>query len=91
MTETYFIFVLLLLVTTVAALIFHIRRLKRKHQEKLRLLYQYLTDLNEKLKQADGKITIETNYKKSLNDARVRLNKEIFDLQMSVFEEKYGK
>lgn len=91
MTETYFMFALLLLAMTVAALIFHIRGLKRKHTEKLHLLYQYLADLNERLKQSEGKIEIETNYKKSLNDARARLNKEIFDLQMSVFEEKYGK
>lgn len=90
MAFTY-LFILFSLASVVAILIARIRKLKQQHDNAMRNLYDYLNQLSEELQFADEKVKFTTDFRKSLSDAQNKLNKDIFDLQMVLFDEKFKK
>ncbi len=77
--------------TISARLLVQIRKLKKRHEMTVKNLYDYLNQLTEQLKFIDEKVKFSSDIKQSLSDAQSKLNKDIFDLQMVLFAEKFKK
>ena len=77
--------------TIVVRLLMQIRKLKQTHDNAMKSMYDYLNQLSEQLKFTDEKVKFTTDFRQSLSDAQTKLNKDIFDLQMVLFDEKFKK
>ncbi len=89
--STIFILILFSLATIVTLLLVHIRKLKQEHDNTIKVLYDYLNQLNDQLKFVDEKVKFTTDFKESLSKAQTKLNKDIFELQMVLFDKKFKK
>ena len=85
MTDFFYISVIIILGFIIYILIKRIRTIKKQHTVKLAELYRTLSKLTDKTENSYQKVQMDNNINKVISDAKIRLNEDIFDLQMDVF------
>lgn len=83
--DFFYIGIIVLLNFIILILIRKIYALKKNHQRKLAELYQKLALLNSVTKQDELKLQLNQDFSTKIENAKLRLNEDIFDLQMDVF------
>ncbi|WP_133943409.1 hypothetical protein [Epilithonimonas xixisoli] len=83
--DFFYIGIIVLLSFIISILIRKIYAIKKNHQRKLTELYQKLALLNSVTKQDELKLQLNQDFSTKIENAKLRLNEDIFDLQMDVF------
>ena len=83
--DFFYFGIIVLLSFIILILIRKIYVIKKNHQRKLTELYQKFTFQNSQTKQDDQKLQLNQEFSTKIENAKLRLNEDIFDLQMDVF------
>jgi predicted Holliday junction resolvase-like endonuclease len=85
MIDIFYIILITILILIILFLLRKIRQIKTRHQKKLAQLYKNLSKITEQKEISFDKSSLNNELEDVMNNARKRLNEEIFDFQMEVF------
>lgn len=88
---TFLIVIVFGLLGVIVSQIIYIHQLKKRHFESLNELSRKLMSVQAHVGKNNAKIIVEENFKSSLKVTQEKLNSDLFDLQMSVFGERFEK
>jgi hypothetical protein len=90
MKLTFLFFVCIGLLGIVILQLFYIHKLQKKHANSIHVLNKELFQIQSKTNKNNYRVATEENFKQSLKLTQTKLNKEVFDLQMSMFDKMFG-